>query len=210
MVYLPTRVSFSILHLLPCSNDSDSETEDYSVNFNCAGYSVNISGPSSSCANVPYNLTANGANTYVWTWNDDYGQSSQFRTAAGASITSAIWLPHYSMTNVTKVYNVAGKLTNGCTIQKSFTVAMQTGCKMGEDETINSITANVSGGILELGNKGNTSMSLHLISTDGKVIKQAESNSDFSINVQDVPNGVYILDINSNGVTTKQKIVINQ
>lgn len=141
------------------------------------------------CAGSSINLSASGANTYVWTPNTALNSSTTANVTANPSISIQ--------------YTVVGTETNGCTNAQSFTVTVNDCAGIEENENTFAVYPNPVKDILTVISENNTPIqALEIIDLTGKTIKSSATNSiDFS----ELNSGAYFVRIyHENGITVKE------
>jgi Secretion system C-terminal sorting domain len=141
------------------------------------------------CAGSSINLSASGANTFVWTPNTALNSSTTANVTANPSISIQ--------------YTVVGTETNGCTNAQSFTVTVNDCAGIEENENSFAVYPNPVKDILSVISENNTPIqSLEIIDLTGKTIKTSVTNTiDFS----ELNSGSYFVRIyHENGITVKE------
>jgi hypothetical protein len=172
-------------------------------------------GASSGCPQDGGNswiFTANsaGATSYNWKykdWNGNFvavtdNHTNQFILSRMGRTT---WFPYVSVSAST---NCVTSAETGAWANITYT-----GCpsaRMGASLSPDLYGYVISSSAIELVNYSQYSLSATLFSIEGKLIRQSNSNLDISMNIQDVPAGIYILDIDCNGSRERKKIAINK
>jgi hypothetical protein len=141
------------------------------------------------CAGSSINLSASGANTYVWTPNTALNSSTTANVTANPTISLQ--------------YTVVGTETNGCTNAQSFTVTVNDCAGIEENENAFAVYPNPVIDVLSVTSENNTPIqSLEITDLTGKIIKTSATNTiDFS----ELNSGSYFIRIyHENGITVKE------
>ncbi len=153
----------------------------------------------SICAGAPDVLTASGANTYTWSSN------------AGTAITNTVSVSPI----VSTTYTVIGKNAGGCvdTVAKAINVK---NCTTGIDRVTsnNQVTVypNPAKGIIHIeGLLLNGTTEITIIDMLGNTVKQVSiNNNKISINIADLSEGVYFVNIRTDTNIVTKKVVVQR
>jgi len=161
---------------------------------------VVVSSNSVLCVGQTSTLTATGANTYSW--------------MSGPTTNTFAITPL-----VNTLYFVTGTSLNGCTSQNNFNQIV-TICTGVENSNIKSVTSKVypvpsnDNVNIELSNvNDNSKVSINIYSFEGKNVLSYETElneNKTNVNVSNLNNGMYILEIVSDNFKTSSRIVVNK
>lgn len=152
------------------SNISINQTPTISINASPANGII--------CAGSSINLSASGANTYVWTPNTALNSSTTANVTANPSISIQ--------------YTVVGTETNGCTNAQSFTVTVNDCAGIEENENSFAVYPNPFKESLKVESLSNEPIiSVELRDVNGKQIAVEWNNNE--IKTTELSKGIYIL-----------------
>lgn len=156
---------------------------------------VQITAPDTICSGTTFFLSATGASSYIWSSTSSLSSTTTLNTSSTPSVTS--------------VYFLEGTDINSCTNSDSVTVFLEicTGIDEEKNKVELSIYPNPSKDYLtiQISGVGQIQGKLSIIDVQGKVVcNQNITESQNTIDIAELPRGVYALNLILNNTSYKR------